>query len=85
MKSLQAALSGNLEKIVVALLQPAAQFDAQELRTALKVPGEDNCWGVWGTGTPTEKKEKLTGFDLSPESGPRDSLDPAMTLRQRNG
>lgn len=48
LKSLQAALSGNLEKIVVALLQPAAQFDAQELRTALKVPGEDNCWAVWG-------------------------------------
>ncbi|EGV94816.1 Annexin A9 [Cricetulus griseus] len=39
LKSLQAALSGNLEKIVVALLQPAAQFDAQELRTALKASG----------------------------------------------
>ena len=39
LKSLQAALSGNLEKIVVALLQPAAQFDAQELRTALKTSG----------------------------------------------
>lgn len=41
--SLRAALSGDLEKIVVALLQPAAQFDAQELRTALKVLGEDSC------------------------------------------
>ncbi|GAB1287840.1 Annexin A9 [Apodemus speciosus] len=37
--SLRAALSGDLEKIVVALLQPAAQFDAQELRTALKTSG----------------------------------------------
>ncbi|KAM5256929.1 annexin A9 [Ctenodactylus gundi] len=38
LKSLQAALSGNLERFVVALLQPEAQFDAQELRTALKTP-----------------------------------------------
>lgn len=37
--SLRAALSGDLEKVVVALLQPAAQFDAQELRTALKTSG----------------------------------------------
>ncbi|XP_063109126.1 annexin A9 isoform X4 [Cavia porcellus] len=37
LKSLQAALSGNLERIVVALLQPLAQSDAQELRTALKI------------------------------------------------
>ncbi|KAM7318306.1 hypothetical protein ACRRTK_023043 [Alexandromys fortis] len=39
LKSLQAALSGDLEKIVVALLRPAAQSDAQELRTALKASG----------------------------------------------
>lgn len=58
LKSLQAALSGNLEKIVVALLQPAAQFDAQELRTALKVPGEDSCWTVWGTRTLTGGEEE---------------------------
>lgn len=43
MKSLQAALSGNLERMVMALLQPAAHFDAQELRTALKVP-EEALW-----------------------------------------
>ncbi|KAI5930631.1 Annexin A9 [Manis javanica] len=38
LKSLQAALSGNLEKIMVALLQPAAHFDAEYLRTPLKLP-----------------------------------------------
>ncbi|XP_051012843.1 annexin A9 [Acomys russatus] len=39
LKSLQAALSGNLEKTVVALLQPEAQCDAQDLRAALKASG----------------------------------------------
>lgn len=49
--SLQAALSGNLERIVVALLQPAAHLDAQELRTALKVPGEGARWVLWEART----------------------------------
>lgn len=48
--SLQAALSGNLERIVVALLRPAAHFDAQELRTALKVPGEEARWVIGKRG-----------------------------------
>ncbi|XP_028911612.1 annexin A9 [Ornithorhynchus anatinus] len=39
LRSLEAALSGSLEKAVVALLKPSAQFDAHELRAALKAPG----------------------------------------------
>jgi annexin A9 len=62
LKSLQAALSGNLERIVVALLQPTAYFDAQELKTALKVPGEDTGWGVWGLRTPLREKDYLPGL-----------------------
>ncbi|XP_013365374.1 PREDICTED: annexin A9 isoform X3 [Chinchilla lanigera] len=43
LKTLQAALSGNLESVVVALLQPTAQADAQQLRAALKGGRENYC------------------------------------------
>ncbi|XP_053446739.1 annexin A9 isoform X1 [Nycticebus coucang] len=64
LKSLRAALSGNLEKIVVGLLQPMAQFDAQELRTALK--GSDSAKGVameiLATRAPPRLQECLTVY-----------------------
>lgn len=61
LKSLQAALSGNLERIVMALLQPAAQFDAQELRTALKNSGsaEDVAMEILATRSPAQLQECL--------------------------
>ncbi|XP_062962225.1 annexin A9 isoform X3 [Cynocephalus volans] len=64
LKSLQAALSGNLERIVVALLQPAAQFDAQELRTALKASGsaEDVAMEILATRDPSQLQECLTVY-----------------------
>ncbi|XP_034355368.1 annexin A9 [Arvicanthis niloticus] len=64
LKSLQAALSGNLEKIVVALLQPAAQFDAQELRTALKTPGsaEDIALEILATRAAPQLQECLAVY-----------------------
>ncbi|KAG3281492.1 annexin A9 isoform X1 [Ictidomys tridecemlineatus] len=64
LKSLQAALSGNLEKIVVALLQPAAQFDAQELRTALKASdsAEDVTMEILATRTPPQLQECLAAY-----------------------
>ncbi|VTJ80447.1 Hypothetical predicted protein [Marmota monax] len=64
LKSLQAALSGNLEKIVVALLQPAAQFDAQELRTALKASdsAEDVTMEILATRTPPRLQECLAAY-----------------------
>ncbi|VCW50349.1 unnamed protein product [Gulo gulo] len=60
-KSLQAALSGSLERIVMALLQPAAQFDAQELRTALKSSGspEDVAVEILATRSPAQLQECL--------------------------
>ncbi|XP_015279992.1 PREDICTED: annexin A9 [Gekko japonicus] len=36
LKTLQAAVSGNLETAVVALLKPAAQYDAHEIKLAMK-------------------------------------------------
>ncbi|XP_047374091.1 annexin A9 isoform X3 [Sciurus carolinensis] len=64
LKSLQAALSGNLERIVVALLQPASQFDAQELRTALKASGsaEDVTMEILATRTPPQLQECLAVY-----------------------
>ncbi|OBS79188.1 hypothetical protein A6R68_18383, partial [Neotoma lepida] len=64
LKSLQAALSGNLEKIVVALLQPAAQFDAQELRTALKASGsaEDVALEILATRAAPRLQECLAVY-----------------------
>ncbi|XP_045375139.1 annexin A9 [Camelus bactrianus] len=64
LKSLQAALSGNPERIVVALLQPAAHFDAWELRTALKDSGspEDVAVEILATRTPPQLKECLAVY-----------------------
>ncbi|CAK7297825.1 Annexin A9 [Vulpes lagopus] len=61
LKSLQAALSGNLERIVIALLQSAAQFDAQELRTALKNsgPAEDVALEILATRSASHLQECL--------------------------
>uniref|UniRef100_A0ACB8G7G3 Uncharacterized protein n=1 Tax=Sphaerodactylus townsendi TaxID=933632 RepID=A0ACB8G7G3_9SAUR len=36
LKTLQAAVSGNLETAVVGLMKPAAQFDAHEIKMAMK-------------------------------------------------
>ncbi|XP_070223238.1 annexin A9 isoform X1 [Bos mutus] len=64
LKSLQAALSGNLERIVVALLQPAAHLDARELRTALKGSGsaEDVALEILATRTPPQLQECLAVY-----------------------
>ncbi|XP_055459647.1 annexin A9 [Psammomys obesus] len=64
LKSLQAALSGDLEKIVVALLQPAAQFDAQELRTALKTSScaEDVALEILATRAAPQLQECLAVY-----------------------
>ncbi|XP_061461925.1 annexin A9 isoform X2 [Rhineura floridana] len=37
LKTLEAAVSGNLEGVIVGLLRPAAQYDAHEINVALKV------------------------------------------------
>ncbi|XP_015414228.1 PREDICTED: annexin A9 isoform X2 [Myotis davidii] len=64
LKSLQAALSGHLERIVVALLQPAARLDARELRTALKDSGaaEDVGVEILATRTPPQLQECLAAY-----------------------
>lgn len=71
--SLQAALSGNLERIVVALLQPEAHFDAQELRTALKDsgPASEVIVEILATRAPPQLQECLAvykqGFQVEAE------------------
>ncbi|XP_037354068.1 annexin A9 [Talpa occidentalis] len=62
--SLRAALSGPLEHLVVALLQPAAQFDAQELRRSLKDSGsaEDVAVEILATRSPPQLQECLAAY-----------------------
>ncbi|XP_004436035.1 PREDICTED: annexin A9 isoform X1 [Ceratotherium simum simum] len=64
LQSLQAALSGHLERTVVALLQPAARFDAQELRRALQDSGsaEDVAMEILATRTPPQLQECLAVY-----------------------
>ncbi|XP_049621901.1 annexin A9 [Suncus etruscus] len=64
LKALRAALSGPLEGLVVALLQPEAQLDAQELRTALKVSGsaEDVAVEILATRSPPQLQECLAVY-----------------------
>ncbi|XP_036046714.1 annexin A9 [Onychomys torridus] len=64
LKSLRAALSGNLEKLVAALLQPLSQFDAQELRTALKASGsaEDVALEILATRAAPQLQECLAVY-----------------------
>uniref|UniRef100_G3U3C7 Annexin n=1 Tax=Loxodonta africana TaxID=9785 RepID=G3U3C7_LOXAF len=64
LKSLQAALFSHLERIVVALMQPAAQFDAQELRAALKGSGspEDVAVEILATRAPPRLQECLAVY-----------------------
>ncbi|XP_005414515.1 PREDICTED: annexin A9 isoform X2 [Chinchilla lanigera] len=64
LKTLQAALSGNLESVVVALLQPTAQADAQQLRAALKASGsaEDVALEILATRAPPQLQECLTAY-----------------------
>ncbi|XP_075417791.1 annexin A9 [Tenrec ecaudatus] len=65
LKSLRAALSHRLEKIVVALMQPAAQNDAQELRAALKGRGspEDTvAMEILATRAPSRLQECLAVY-----------------------
>ncbi|XP_021121583.1 annexin A9 isoform X6 [Heterocephalus glaber] len=67
LKSLRVALSGNLEWIVVALLQPLAQSDAQELRKALKGSGsaEDVAVEILATRAPPQLQECLAAYKHS--------------------
>ncbi|XP_007485454.1 annexin A9 isoform X1 [Monodelphis domestica] len=64
LKSLQAALSGSLEKVVVALLKSTAQYDAHELRAALKDinSAEDVGVEILSTRSPPQLKECLTVY-----------------------
>ncbi|XP_040854268.1 annexin A9 isoform X1 [Ochotona curzoniae] len=65
LKSLQAALSGDLERLVVALLQPAAQVDARELRTALQAssgPAKDVATEILATRAPAQLQECLAAY-----------------------
>ncbi|XP_024068518.1 annexin A9 [Terrapene carolina triunguis] len=41
LKSMEVALSGNLEQVIMGLLKPPAQYDAHELRAAMQGIGTD--------------------------------------------
>ncbi|XP_053134654.1 annexin A9 [Hemicordylus capensis] len=58
LETLQAALSGNLEGIIVGLLRPAAQFDAHEIKAAMmKGPEGDTLTEILSTRTNQQLRE----------------------------
>uniref|UniRef100_A0ABM5F4T5 Annexin A9 isoform X1 n=1 Tax=Pogona vitticeps TaxID=103695 RepID=A0ABM5F4T5_9SAUR len=62
-KTLQAAVSGHLEGIIVGLLRPAAQYDADEIKTALKGPETDTLTEILSTRTKQELREILDFYE----------------------
>nr|XP_056709891.1 annexin A9 [Euleptes europaea] len=58
-KTLQAAVSGNLETAVVGLLKPAAQYDAHEIKMAMKGPDGATLAEILCTRTTQQLREIL--------------------------
>ncbi|KAG6929317.1 annexin A9, partial [Chelydra serpentina] len=61
LKSMEAALSGNLERVIVGLLKPPAQYDAHELRAAMQGMGtdEDALTEILSTRSNQQLRESL--------------------------
>ncbi|XP_061461924.1 annexin A9 isoform X1 [Rhineura floridana] len=59
LKTLEAAVSGNLEGVIVGLLRPAAQYDAHEINVALKGLEGDTLIEILSTRTSQQIREIL--------------------------
>ncbi|KAJ7307226.1 hypothetical protein JRQ81_009220 [Phrynocephalus forsythii] len=63
MKTLQAAVSGHLEGIIVGLLRPAAQYDAHVIKTALKGLETNTLIEILSTRTKQQLREILDFYE----------------------
>ncbi|XP_074837434.1 annexin A9 [Carettochelys insculpta] len=75
-KSLEAALSGNLARVIVGLLKPPAQYDAHELRAAMKGLGtdEDALIEILSTRSNQQLRESLAFYQRDFKADPEKEI-----------
>ncbi|XP_042297099.1 annexin A9 [Sceloporus undulatus] len=63
LKTLEAAVSGNLEALVVGLLKPMAQFDAHEVKAALEGSEAETLVEILSTRTKEQLREIMDFYE----------------------
>ncbi|TFK06755.1 nuclear receptor coactivator 4 [Platysternon megacephalum] len=76
LKSMEAALSGNLERVIVGLLKPPAQYDAHELRAAMQGMGtdEDALTEILSTRSNQQLRESLAFYQQDFKADPEKDI-----------
>ncbi|XP_073179145.1 annexin A9 isoform X2 [Lepidochelys kempii] len=76
LKSMEAALSGNLERVIVGLLKPPAQYDAHELRAAMQGMGtdEDALTEILSTRSNQQLREILAFYQQDFKADPEKDI-----------
>ncbi|XP_065430175.1 annexin A9 isoform X1 [Chrysemys picta bellii] len=76
LKSMEAALSGNLERVIVGLLKPPAQYDAHELRAAMQGIGtdEDALTEILSTRSNQQLRESLAFYQQDFKADPEKDI-----------
>ncbi|KAH1179915.1 hypothetical protein KIL84_005965 [Mauremys mutica] len=76
LKSMGAALSGNLERVIVGLLKPPAQYDAHELRAAMQGMGtdEDALIEILSTRSNQQLSESLAFYQRDFKADPEKDI-----------
>ncbi|XP_043391022.1 annexin A9 isoform X3 [Chelonia mydas] len=76
LKSMEAALSGDLERVIVGLLKPPAQYDAHELRAAMQGMGtdEDALTEILSTRSNQQLREILAFYQQDFKADPEKDI-----------
>ncbi|XP_038239478.1 annexin A9 isoform X2 [Dermochelys coriacea] len=76
LKSMEAALSGNLERVIVGLLKLPAQYDAHELRAAMQGMGtdEDALTEILSTRSNQQLREILAFYQQDFKADPEKDI-----------
>ncbi|KAM9114764.1 annexin A9 isoform 2-T2 [Pangshura tecta] len=76
LKSMGAALSGDLERVIVGLLKPLAQYDAHELRAAMQGMGtdEDALIEILSTRSNQQLRESLAFYQRDFKADPEKDI-----------
>nr|XP_032623883.1 LOW QUALITY PROTEIN: annexin A9 [Chelonoidis abingdonii] len=76
LKSMEAALSGNLERVIMGLLKPLAQYDAHELRVAMQGMGtdEDALIEILSTRSNQQLRESLAFYQQDFKADPEKDI-----------
>uniref|UniRef100_A0A674IRA0 Annexin A9 n=1 Tax=Terrapene triunguis TaxID=2587831 RepID=A0A674IRA0_9SAUR len=76
LKSMEVALSGNLEQVIMGLLKPPAQYDAHELRAAMQGIGtdEDALTEILSTRSNQQLRESLAFYQQDFKADPEKDI-----------